>query len=421
MRAGGVLGAGDAPATSEGTTPGEFRPVPQDERRSGDEHVSSVAKFHAPEIVFGPGSLAEAGHCALRLGAQRPLVVTDAGIIEAGWVDELERHLSEVGLEPQLWSALTPNPKEHEVAAGFDAYQAGGCDVVIGIGGGSCIDAAKGVALLAGNGGRILDYAGLDQALQPIPPTMMIPSTAGTGADVSQFCIVTDTARAVKVTIMGRALAPDISVTDPRLTTTMPVDLAAASGLDALTHAVEAYVSLAHNLLTDIHALTAAALVARDLERILVRPHESSARIAMAQASLEAGLAFSNAILGATHAMSHQVGGLLDAPHGVINAILLPHVIRYNAAREPDRFVPLAQAVGLSLGRMPAQEVAHALAEWVSGLAERIGLPRRLNEIGLTAADVPRLAVSTLGDACLATNPRPLDAADVESIFRAAM
>jgi alcohol dehydrogenase class IV len=385
------------------------------------EGPCGVTKFHAPEVVFGPGSLAEAGFCTLRLGGRRPLVVTDPGIIEVGWVDELERHLGDVGLSPRVWSSLTPNPKDHEVAAAFEAYQEAGCDIVIGIGGGSCMDAAKGVAVLAGNGGDILDYAGVDQAPQPIPPTVMVPSTAGTGADVSQFCIVTDTARAVKVTIMGRALAPDISVTDPRLTATMSSDLAAATGLDALTHAVEAYVSLAHSLLTDVHALTAAALVARDLERSLAKPREGGPRIAMAQAALEAGMAFTNAILGATHAMSHQVGGLLDAPHGVINAILLPHVIRYNAAVAPERFVALALAVGLPVTGMPAEEAADALADWVSRLAARVGVPSRLADLGLTDEDVPGLAASTLDDTCLATNPRRLDAADVESLFRVAM
>ena len=208
--------------------------------------------------------------------------------------------------------------------------------MLIALGGGSCIDAAKGVAILSGNGGRILDYGGVDLVDKPIPPLLMIPSTSGTGADVSQFCIVTDTARSVKITIMGRALVPDISITDPRLLMTMPEWLNAATGLDALTHGIEAFVSLAHNPLADIHALNAVGLVCtqpahHDHRAPRARPPAPK----MAQASLNAGLAFTNAILGATHAMSHQVGGLLDAPHGVVNGVLLPHVIRYNAAGEP--------------------------------------------------------------------------------------
>jgi 1,3-propanediol dehydrogenase len=201
----------------------------------------------------------------------------------------------------------------------------------------------------------------------------------------------------------------------------MPDELAAATGLDALTHGIEAYVSLAHNPLADIHALTAVRLVASDLEKTLLMPADTDARTAMAQASLEAGLAFTNAILGATHAMSHQVGGLLDAPHGVVNGVLLPHVIRYNAALLPGRFVPLAQAVGLRVDGVPADEVAEMLAVWVRRLADRVGVPRGLRELGVSEADLPRLAMTTLHDTCLTTNPRGADAAAIEALFRVAL
>ena len=312
---------------------------------------SGIIKFQAPEIVFGPESLAEAGFAARRIGAQRPFVVTDPGIIAAGWADELSQHLADADLPATFWSGLTPNPKDYEIAEGYQRYRESGCDVIIAIGGGSCLDAAKGIAILTGNGGQILDYAGVDRVTRPIPPLLMIPSTAGTGADVSQFCIITDTASKVKVTIMGRALVPEISVTDPRLLSTMPADLAAATGLDALTHGIEAYVSCGHNPLADGHALNAVRLVFGNLPRIVDRDGTGELRDHMAQASLEAGMAFTNALLGATHAMSHQVGGLLDLPHGVVNGVLLPHVIRFNAAVAPDRFVPLAQAAGLAVAR----------------------------------------------------------------------
>jgi 1,3-propanediol dehydrogenase len=380
-----------------------------------------IVKFHAPEIVFGPGSLAEAGHSALRLGARRPFVVTDPGIIEAGWVAELTGHLTAVGLDPDVYSGITPNPKDHEITAAYERYREWDGDVIIAIGGGSVIDAAKGVAILTGNGGDILDYAGVDRVENPIPPLMMIPSTSGTGADVSQFCIVTDTARLTKITIIGRALVPDISVTDPRLLTTMPDWLNAATGLDALTHGIEAYVSRAHNPLTDIHALTAVRLVAANLETTLEAPRDRDARCSMAQASLEAGLAFTNAILGATHAMSHQVGGLLDAPHGVVNGVLLPHVIRYNAAQDAERFVPIAAALGVPVDGVPAAEAAEMLAVAVRGLGDRVGVPAGLRELGVRDSDLHRLAHTTLEDACLATNPRDADQHAVEQLFKAAL
>lgn len=399
----------------------EQHAVHADPADPADPAGSPLVKFHAPEVVFGVGALGEAGYAATRLGARRPFVVTDPGIVEAGWLAELLSQLSEAGLHPVVWTDVTPNPKDHEIRAAYQRYAEAGCDVIVAIGGGSCIDAAKGVAILSGNGGDILDYAGVDQVSKPIPPLLMIPSTSGTGADVSQFCIVSDTDRLVKITIMGRALVPDISVTDPRLLTTMPEALNAATGLDALTHGIEAFVSLAHNPLADGHALNAVALVCGHLRDTMTDPAAIAARSKMAQASLQAGLAFSNAILGATHAMSHQVGGLLDAPHGVVNGVLLPHVIRYNAKASPERFVDLARSAGLAVGEMPGDEAADLLAEHIRKLADDVGVPRGLGELGVSEDDLPRLAHTTLDDACLSTNPRSASESEIEALFRAAL
>ncbi|GAA4613149.1 iron-containing alcohol dehydrogenase [Saccharopolyspora hordei] len=385
------------------------------------EHADWLAKFHVPEIVFGPGALAELGHCARRLGARRPFLVTDPGLTEARWAAEAAGHLRQVGLSAVVWDAVTPNPKDHEVEAAYERYVDSGSDVIIGVGGGSVIDAAKGVAILSGNGGRILDYEGVDKVVHPIPPLVMAPSTSGSGADVSQFAIITDTAAATKITILSRTLVPDISVVDPRLLVTMPDWLNAATGLDALTHAVESFVSRAHNTLTDQHSLHAAHLITNNLARTMFRPTEAEPRVAMAQGALEAGMAFTNAILGATHAMSHQVGGLLDAPHGVINGVLLPHVIRFNAETNPERYVPLAAVVGIETTGVPARDVAYALADRVRVLADVVGVPRGLRSLGVTEVDIPLLTRGTLKDACLTTNPRDASAADIEDLFRAAL
>ncbi len=382
---------------------------------------SRLLKFHAPEIVFGIDSMAEAAHAALRLGGQRPLLVTDPGLIEAGWVDELVDHLRDQGVQAQVWSALTPNPKDHEITAGHEFYRSRGCDVLIALGGGSVIDAAKGIAILAANGGDILDYAGVDKATMPIPPLVVLPSTSGTGADVSQFCIVTDTTRNTKITILGRALVPDITVIDPRLLTTMPEWLNAATGLDALTHGIEAFVSLGHNQLTDHHALRAVVMVTENLVTTIEQPHEMSARVLMAQAALEAGLAFTNAILGAAHAMSHQVGGLLDLPHGVINGVLLPHVVRFNAEADPAPFAVIAANLGIADTRAPELESALALADHLQQLAQKVGVPRGLADLGVHDTDVPVLARNAMADACITTNPRAADEAQLQALFRAAL
>ncbi|MBJ8348009.1 iron-containing alcohol dehydrogenase [Antrihabitans sp. YC2-6] len=383
--------------------------------------VPRTVKFHAPEIVFGIGSMQEAAHAALRLGAARPLLVTDSGLIDAGWVAELLGYLRDRGLDATVWSGLTPNPKEHEIAAGHEVYRDHGCDVLIALGGGSVIDAAKGVAVLAANGGNILDYEGVDRATKPIPPLVMVPSTSGTGADVSQFCIVTDTARGTKITILGRSLVPDVTVIDPRLLTTMPDWLNAATGLDALTHGIEAYVSLAHNPLTDPHALRAVGMVTQTLASTIDDPVNMTFRSIMAQAALEAGLAFTNAILGAAHAMSHQVGGLLDLPHGVINGILLPHVIRFNADADPRPYVAIAASIGLDEHRGSAAEAALAVADRVETLARAVGVPRTLSEIGVREADLSKLAQFALRDACMATNPRSATHAEMIELFRTAL
>ena len=388
----------------------------------GDGWPRGVAKYLVPEIVFGAGVLNEIGYAARRLGAVRPFLVTDPGVTEAGWAGQALHHLQAAGLSPTTWSGVTPNPKDHEVVAGAQAYLEQGCDVLVAVGGGSAIDAAKAIAVLVSNGGSIFDYEGIDRIPRPIPPLVAAPTTGGTGADVSQFAVITDTTRRLKATLIGKTLVPDISLTDPCLLVTMPGWLSATTGLDALTHGVEAYVSRAASFLTDEHALSAVALIGRHLARSVHDPLDATARVGMARASLSAGLAFTNAILGAAHAISHQIGGALDLPHGMLNAILLPHVVRFNAEHDARRFRPLAQALGVPDAlRLPHDEVGEALARQIGDLATGIGAPRTLSEIGVVQTDLAAFARQTLYDACLSTNPRPVDEQDVSAILRAAL
>ena len=383
---------------------------------------SGVAKYLVPEIVFGAGVLDEVGHAARRLGAIRPLLVTDAGVMAAGWGEQAQQHLREAGLSTTTWSGVTPNPKDHEVVQGARMYAESGCDVVVAVGGGSAIDAAKAIAVLVSNGGSVFDYEGIDKIPRPIPPLVAAPTTAGTGADVSQFAVITDTARGLKATLIGKTLVPDISLTDPCLLVTMPDWLAATTGLDALTHGVEAYVSRAASFLTDEHALSAVALVGTHLARSVHDPEDRAARLGMARASLSAGLAFTNAILGAAHAISHQIGGALDLPHGMLNAVLLPHVVRFNAVAAPGRFRRLAEALGVSgAAQLADDEVGDALALQIAELAGAIGAPRRLADIGVRTGHLPAFARQTLADACLTTNPRAVSEADVTAILLAAL
>lgn len=379
-----------------------------------------IAKFHTPEVIIGPGSLAEVPRAAAGLGVQRLLVVADRGIVATPWFGELVERLRSSGLHVNSFTDVTANPRAQEVAAGLDRYEASRCDGIVALGGGSVIDAAKGVAILAANGGHILEYEGIDRAPRPLPPVVAAPTTAGSGADVSQFCIINDVDRQTKVTIIGRGLVPNVSVIDPRMLATGSPEVVAQSGLDAITHCIEAYASVAHSRLTDRAALSAIATAWRSIERLVGDPGDPDAGLDMAHAALEAGMAFTNAILGATHAMSHPVGGLCDAPHGAINAVLLPHVIRFNAELDPRPYVDLAVAVGVGEADSD-RATADRFADHVADLSRRIGLPGSLAPLGVRPEHIDVLTVHALADACMTTNPRQPTAADVASIYREAL
>jgi alcohol dehydrogenase class IV len=348
------------------------------------------------------------------------MLVSDPGVLEAGWVERATPYLADVRVEYRLWHELTPNPKDFEVQAAFESYAESGCDALLAIGGGSCIDLAKAVAIISGNGGQILDYEGIDRATSPIPPMVMVPTTGGSGSDVSQFCVVTDTRRHLKVTIGGRALIPEISVTDPELLTTMSAELTAFTGMDALSHAIESLVSEACDFLSKGFAIAAIGGIVDHLPVAVEDPLDLTAREAMARASLQAGMAFTNALLGATHAIAHQIGGALDLPHGLLNAILLPHVMRFNAQTHAERYVDVAAALGIAIEGLDAITAAERAIQRVEELSRTLGIPSGLREIGVDPADFDTFAVNALRDAYIATNPRPVSEGDVRDICVAA-
>ncbi|HEX2923161.1 MAG TPA: iron-containing alcohol dehydrogenase [Chloroflexota bacterium] len=377
-----------------------------------------VSKFVAPEIIFGPGALGQVGESVLRRRAERLFLVTDVGVTQAGWVDRAIPYLDEQGLPWVLWKGATPNPKDLEVEQGAREYISANCDAILAIGGGSVIDAAKAIAVLVTNGGRIHDYEGIGKITRPLPPMVMVPTTAGSGADVSQFAIITDTTRRVKMVLGSKSLIPDISITDPLLLTTKDPALTAATGMDALTHAVEAYVSIAATPLTDVFALSAIRLVAKELRASVASRGNLEAKRGMAMASLQAGAAFSNAILGATHAMAHQLGGMLDLPHGVVDAILLPQVMEFNLISSVGRYADIAAALGESTANLSQPEAANRAIKAVRDLARDIGIPSGLAAVGVDEADIPALSENSMHDVCLATNPRDTGVSDIAELFR---
>ncbi len=381
----------------------------------------NISKFVAPEIIFGLGSLSQIGESAARIGASKVFLVSDEDVINAGWVEQALHYLHAVGLETEIYSSLTSNPKDFEVMEGAQRYLASGCDAIVAVGGGSPTDVAKAVAILASNGGQLRDYEGINKISHPLPPMVIVPSTAGAGSEVSQFAIIVDTERKLKMSIISKSLVPDIAIVDPELLRTKDAKLAAATGMDALTHGIESYVSLAATPLTDIHACKAIQLIAANLRQAVADRGDMEANTNMAMASLTAGIAFSNAILGATHAMTHQVDGLLDQHHGEANASILPHVMEFNLQACPERFKQIAWLLGKDVRDTGVEEGARLSIQGIRELIADIGLAKGLGAMGLREEFIPILSRNALNDACLVTNPRNATVEDIETIFRKAM
>lgn len=379
-------------------------------------------KFVAPEIVFGPGCLARAGRFAANLGMERALVVTDPGVAAAGWAGRVMDSLAQAGVEAVVFDQVTPNPRDQEVMRGAKRYLEHGCDGIVAVGGGSPMDCAKGIGLVAESGRHVLEFEGVDRVDAPSPPLLCVPTTAGSSADVSQFAIILDTSRRVKIAIVSKAVVPDVALVDPAATVTMDPELTVNTGLDALTHAMEAYVSTARQPLADHLALEAVRLVAANLERVRDHPGDLAAREHMMLGSMYAGLAFSNAILGAVHAMAHALGGLLDLPHGLCNAILLDHVAAANFASAPRRYMALGRAMGAVIpGDAPDDAARELVISALRGFKTRLGAMVSLGELGVTREQIPELARAAAADPCLATNPRSLGVSDIAAIYEQAL
>ncbi len=378
--------------------------------------MDSLLKFEIPEIIFGRGSLKQIGQCSRRMGGDKVMLVTDAGIIANGWVDEALGYLKLEGLKVVVFDNVTSNPRAFQVEQGALEYARQECDVIIAIGGGSPMDTAKGIAILASNQGRIVDYVGCNLIAKPIPPLICVPTTAGTGSDVSQFAIIADQEKKIKMTILSRAIMPDISLIDPRLLQTKSEELIAATGMDALTHAIEAFVSSLSWPLTDPHASHAIKLVFRHLKEA-VHKKSLDPLEGMAVASLEAGAAFSNAILGAVHALAHPLGGLYDMHHGLANAILLPVVLKKNLEHAPEKYALIANAMGINTRGKTAIEAALQVPEQIENLIQSLHIPSKLSEVGVKAQDLPALARDAAKDLCMMTNPQRYDEREIEGMY----
>jgi len=381
-----------------------------------------VYGFYIPTVtLMGIGAHRELGSKIKALGGKKPLIVTDKGITRVGLTDKIaELVRKDAGVEPVIFDETVPNPTDKNVHDGVEVYKKNGCDMIISLGGGSPHDCGKGIGIVVSNGGSIKDYEGIDRSTKPMPPFIAINTTAGTASEMTRFCIITDTSRKVKMAIVDWRVTPTVAINDPLLMAGMPPSLTAATGMDALTHAVEAYVSTAATPVTDSCALKAIELVSQNLRAAVANGGDMIARDNMAYAEYLAGMAFNNASLGHVHAMAHQLGGFYDLPHGVCNAILLPHVERFNMMAKMYRFVDIAKTMGEIVEGLSPRAAAEKAIDAIKVLSKDIGIPSGLSELGVKEKDLRIMAENAQKDACGLTNPRCPSLEDVINIYKAA-
>ena len=378
--------------------------------------------FYMPSVnIMGIGSVADAINFIKQQGFNKGLIVTDSVLNQIGVVKNFTDLLEQQDIASVVFDKTQPNPTVGNVNAGLAVLKDNNCDFVVSLGGGSPHDCAKGIALVASNGGKIADYEGVDQSKKPQLPLIAINTTAGTASEMTRFAIITDETRHVKMAIVDKNTTPILSVNDPSLMVGMPSSLTAATGMDALTHAIEAYVSTAATPITDAVALKAIQQIKNNLPTAVKDGENVHAREQMAYAQFMAGMAFNNASLGYVHAMAHQLGGFYDLPHGVCNAVLLPHVQRYNAQVCSERLKDVANSLGVDVTDMTAEQGADAAISAINKLSKEVGIPAGLEILGAKVEDIPLLADNALKDVCGLTNPKQATHEEICQIFLAAM
>lgn len=370
--------------------------------------------------VFGEGAVKECGQLMSSLNAKKSMIVTDAFLASTTMPGMIQEILKNAGVDSYIFGGAEPNPTDLNVQKGVEAYRQWGCDSIISLGGGSSHDCAKGIGLVVTNGGKIGDYEGVDRSNKDMIPLMAINTTAGTASEITRFCIITDTARKVKMAIIDWRVTPRIAINDPELMKGMPSSLTAATGMDALTHAVEAYVSTAANPLTDSAALMAIKMIYQYLPKAVANGDYMKARDKMAYAQYLAGIAFNNASLGYVHAMAHQLGGFYNLPHGVCNAILLPFVEEFNLIGNLNRFRDIAQAMGENIEGLSTGEAADKAIAAIRTLNRQLRIPTNLKDLGVKPEDFAVMAENAMKDACNVTNPRKATKEDIVGIYRQA-
>ncbi|CAH1216277.1 MULTISPECIES: iron-containing alcohol dehydrogenase [Paenibacillus] len=380
--------------------------------------MATHAYYVPPVNLMGRGCLQDAGNMIQEMGIRNALVVSDRGLMSSGVADQVLSILRKAGLNYIVYDAVQPNPTCHNVHEGLKVYQKHGCDAIISIGGGSPQDAAKAIGIVATNGGHIRNYEGMHQSKHKSVPIVAINTTAGTSSEVTINYVITDEERKVKMVMVDPNCLASLSVNDPELMLSKPSSLTAATGMDALTHAVEAMVTPGAFTVTNATAAAAVELIFEYLPRAVRDGNDLEAREHMTYACFLGGMAFNNAGLGYVHAMAHQLGGVYDLPHGVCNAMLLPYVEELNAKHVPDKFRHIAKAIGMDVRNKSDEECSEYVIEAIRQLSREVGIPEKLSELGVKDPDIELLADNAMKDACAPGNPYQPSKEEVMELFR---
>lgn len=380
--------------------------------------------FFAPTVnFFGNGSVEVVGERCEILGGKKALIVTDKFLkgLENGPVTKVVNSLNKVGINVAYFDGVEPNPKDYNIYDGLKEYQEKECDLIITVGGGSAHDCGKGIGIAATHDGDLYEnYAGIEKLQHPLPPIVCVNTTAGTGSEVTRHCVITNVEKKIKYVIVSWRNTPLVSINDPELMIDKPASLTAATGMDALTHAIESYISLGANAVTDSMAIQAIKLISDNLRQAVANGRNMIARDNMTNASLLAGMAFNNAGLGYVHAMAHQLGGLYDIPHGIANAVLLPHVLEYNMISDLEKFANIAEFMGENIEGISKRDAAFKAIEAIKNLSKDVNIPSNLQALGVKSSDFELMARLALEDGNAGSNPIQGTEQDIMGIFKAA-
>jgi len=380
----------------------------------------TIFDFRCPtRLINGPGSIARLPEFFSK--RHKVLVVTDKNLQAAGIVDQVTTVLKTAAIPYTVYDGVETNPRARSVSSGLRQYEKEKCGAILGLGGGSPMDVAKMIGVLATNGGRIDHYLGLNKVEKDLPPLVCIPTTYGTGSEVTPFAVLTNPKTKNKDPVISWKIAPQVGILDPELVTTLPAAVGAPTGMDALTHALESYINLMAAPVTDGIAMQAIQLVGANIRLACANDHEIQATENMLIASALAGIAFSQTRLGNVHAMSHPVGAYFDVHHGTANAILLPYVMEFNLPARVEKFAHIAALLGADTDDMTDYEAAHLAIETVWELNGDLDIPETLGPVGVKASAITPMSKAAMQSGNIAVNPRKTAQRDIEQIFKNAL